>query len=503
MSDGDSIFQPKTGSMQTHAVNGAVALVLAQLFKVPFQAASLLLLPRLLQPADYGVYAMVDPILSALILAIDLGIGAAVIQAQQLTRGQVNGLFWIEVTIGCTGAALLFLASPLIGAFYHEPRAGALAAASSLFLVAYGFSTMPEALMNRQMKFGRLALISAVGVSLGLLTGVVAASAGLGYWALTLDFGATCIVNLIGVWLFCGWRPTGAPDFKSLLRFFKFGGAVVLSDGGSLVSRQADSVLVGRYAGAVQLGYYDRGTKLALIPLQRINQIFQQLLLPILSRMTESAERYRVAYLRIIRQLMLFFTPGVVAVGVTAPVLVPFLLGERWAPAAPILAWLTLAALHRPVSLTMNLLFVSQGRGKGYMLWSAFSVVTSVLAFVIGLRWGAVGVAAAFGLSDLLIRMPFLWWRVTRQGPIKLTDLIGAATPFAAGALACFGVVSAVQLIPFPNDFLHLAASAIVAYLAAWGTVALFPSGRATMADTLTLMQRESPRFLPFLRKPA
>ena len=67
---------------------------------------------------------------------------------------------------------------------------------------------------------------------------------------------------------------------------------------------------------------------------------------------------------------MLFSTPGVVAVGVTAPVLVPFLIGDQWAPAAPIFAWLTLAALHRPVSMTMDLLFISQGRTRDYMIWS-------------------------------------------------------------------------------------------------------------------------------------
>lgn len=500
MSEDDRAFLPKGGSMQAHAVNGAVALALAQLFKIPFQAASLLLLPRLLQPEDYGVYAMVDPILSILILLVDLGIGSAVIQAQSLTRAQVAGLFWVQVVLGLLGAAMLVAASPLIADFFHTPQVGPLAAASALILVFYGFSMMPESLMNRQMMFGRLAIISAIGVSVGLFVGVIAAEAGLGYWALTLDFGATCLTNLIGVWICCGWFPKERPDFKSLLRFFRFGGSIVLSDTGSLISRQADSVLVGRFAGATQLGFYDRGTKLALIPLQRTNQIFQQVLLPILSRMAESAERYRSAYLRIIRQLMLFFVPGVVGVGVTAPVLVPFLIGDQWTASAPILAWLTLAALHRPVSLTMNLLFVSQGRGKDYMIWSLFSMVTSVLAFVVGLRWGALGVAAAFGLSDLLIRMPFLWFWVTRKGPIKMTDLYGAALPFAAGAAAAFVVVSLVQGIPFPNDFMQLAVSAVVSYMAAWSTVALFKSGRGAMADTLYLVKREGPRFLKMFK---
>src|SRR5262249_41501879 len=148
-------------------------------------------------------------------------------------------------------------------------RAGALAAASSLIPVWAGLNFTPETLMNRQMKFGWLAVISAVGVPVGLITGVIAAKSGLHYWSLVLDFGATCIVNLVGVWLCAGWFPRDKPDFRGVPPFYKFGGTVMLGDGAALVARQADSVLVGRYAGPVSLGFYDRGTKLAIIPLQR------------------------------------------------------------------------------------------------------------------------------------------------------------------------------------------------------------------------------------------
>ncbi|MGD9981142.1 MAG: oligosaccharide flippase family protein, partial [Hyphomonadaceae bacterium] len=286
------------------------------------------------------------------------------------------------------------------------------------------------------------------------------------------------------------------PDFASVPRFYKFGGALMVGDGATVIAREADSVLLGRYTGAAPLGYYDRANKLAITPVERINTLLQSLLLPILSRLAEEGERYRYAYLRVIRQLMLFTSPGIVAIGVTAPVLVPFLIGEQWAPAAPIFAWLTLAAIHRPVSLTMNLLFISQGRARAYLVWSVFSAATSVAAFVIGLRWGAIGVAAAFALVDLFVRLPVLWWMVTRVGPIRMRDLYGAAAPFAAGAIACFGVVSALQLAPFSNDFLLLAASAIAGYASAWSTAALFKTGRKTMADSVQLVRTELPRLL-------
>ena len=83
MSETDPIFEARAGSMQTHAVNGAVAIGLAQLIKLPFQAASLLILPRLLTPVDYGVYAMVETIISAMGLFLNFGVGQAIIQRRE------------------------------------------------------------------------------------------------------------------------------------------------------------------------------------------------------------------------------------------------------------------------------------------------------------------------------------------------------------------------------------------------------------------------------------
>jgi len=482
--------------MQTHAVNGALAIGIAQLLKLPFQAASLLVLPRLLQPIDYGIYAMIDPLVSIGALILNFGISQAVIQAPALRRDQVSGLFWITVIAGCVAAAIMFASSPFVADFYNDPRAGLVAAVSSIFLILTGLTNIHEALLNRQMKFGWVAMISAVGMALGFIASLSAAFLGAGYWSLVLGFAVQQVVSLLGCWLGVGWIPREKPSFRDLLGFYKFGGAVMLADGATVIAREADSILIGRYVGGVALGHYDRGNKLAIVPIQRINTVLQQLLLPILSRLNEEGERYRFAYLRVIRQLMLFLTPGIVAVGATAPVLVPFVIGNQWAPAAPIFAWLTLAALHRPVSLTMDLLFISQARMRDYLAWSAFSSVTSVAAFVFGLRWGAVGVAAAFALTDILLRMPALWWWVTRRGPIRMSDLYLSAAPFAAGSAAAFAVVSALQRLPFPNAFAQLAASAIVAYLVALGTVALFKRGRATMADTIRLVRAELPRLM-------
>ncbi len=502
MAETDPIFEARAGSMQTHAVNGAVAIGLAQLIKLPFQAASLLLLPRLLTPVDYGVYAMVEPIISAMGLFLNFGVGQAIIQSPGINRTEASGLFWVQTIAGLVGAFFMFATAPFVAGLYHEPRATPVIEVCSLLVAIGGLTNVQEALLNRQMRFGWVASINAAGVAIGLIVGVIAALMGAHYWALAFDYAATTIVSLVGAWLGVRWLPRERPHFRSAIRFYKFGGALMVSDAAALVARQADAVLIGRFSGAQQLGLYDRGNKLALTSLQRITAVLQYILVPVLSRLAEDGARYRRAYLKVMRLLLLVFLPGIIAIGVSAQVLVPFLIGHQWTAAAPIFAWLCLAAVHRPVSMTMGFLFISQGRARAYMVWNAFSAITTVLSFVAGLPWGAVGVAAAYALSDVLLRLPFLWWLVTRKGPISLSDLCREAAPFALAGAACFGVLLALQFLRFGSSLVFLAACGMIAYAVAWGVVAAFAKGRQTMGEAIQLVRTELPRFMPrFFRR--
>jgi PST family polysaccharide transporter len=263
--------------------------------------------------------------------------------------------------------------------------------------------------------------------------------------------------------------------------------------------RNLDVLLIGRVSAAHQLGLYDRANKIAIIPLERIGTLLKRVLLPVFSRLAEEPQRFRAAYLRVIRLIMLATLPGIAAAAVTAPVLIPFLMGDRWAPAAPMFSWLALVALHYPVCLTMNWLFVSQGRAGAFMLWSAFNTATCAIAFVIGLPWGPLGVAMAYGISELTVRLPFLWWCVARRGPIRQSDLYRAALPFACGTAVSAGGVFLLQFLPFPNAFVQLAASALFAYAVAGAVAWLFPAGRATFADALRLASSEPQRLARLL----
>lgn len=254
-------------------------------------------------------------------------------------------------------------------------------------------------------------------------------------------------------------------------------------------ARNLDNILIGRYWGGVQLGLYERAYKLLLFPLTQITNPLSRVMVPALSRMATEPERYRRAYLRVMRLVLFATLPGVAVSIAMADTLIPFLLGAQWSESAPIFAALGFAGLVQPLNNPAGWLFVSQGRSREFLYWGVATAAFAVSAFAIGIAWGALGVAIAYAISEY-IKTPILWWYLGRKGPIRMLDIIRHAWPYVFGAhLALFCVIKLAPRFPeaaFP--------SLIVGMMLSYGVVAALSattsSGRETLREGVQLLIR-------------
>jgi PST family polysaccharide transporter len=130
--------------------------------------------------------------------------------------------------------------------------------------------------------------------------------------------------------------------------------------------------------------------------------------------------------------------PGIAALTCAAEPTVSLLFGAQWLPVAPIFAWLGVASLMQPVSSTTGWIFICQGETKTMFRWGIYSSLTTVLSFVVGLQWGAIGVAAAYAISGYLLRVPVLAWLLQRVGPVSARDFLYVQGLFLVSALAAW-----------------------------------------------------------------
>jgi O-antigen/teichoic acid export membrane protein len=479
-----------TKGLGRRATRGAAFTLGAQAGQLVVGLLATAVLARLLTPPDFGLVGMVLAITGLISLVGDLGMSTATIQREQIDHAQVTGLFWINIVLGFVLALLTALLAPGVAWFYGEPKLTGITLVLAAGFVASGASVQHMALLRRSMLFGRVVAVQFAAQVAAAVTAIVMAAWGAGYWALVGRTLAAPLVSFVGFWLLCDWRPSLFVRGTPLRELLRFGGHLT---GFSLLNyfgRNADNILIGRFHGTHELAIYEKGYGLFMMPLQQVNGPAGAVTIPALSRLASDPERYRKAYLRVLEKVTLVSTLIAAFTIGTADWLVAVLLGSQWTETSGILRALALSALVQPISNTTGWLFISQGRSRELFRWGIIGTSVSILSFVVGLRWGALGVALAYSIGGIILRLPLLIWLVTRSGPVRARHMLGAAGPAILASVV--GLV-AVLGVRRRLEHLHPAVATLVAgcvmlavSLAVLGATA---RGRAVLSDFKSLVR--------------
>jgi PST family polysaccharide transporter len=476
------------------ATRGAAMLGASQAVRIVTSFASSIFVARLLTPADYGVVAMVAPVMGFILTFQNLGLNQAVVQRRDLDPRQINGIFWVNSLATIAIALVFVLIAPFVGQFYGDPRVVGLMAVSGLTVLAGGISSQHIALLNRHMRFGAISVVETAIAVTGLIATLVFAWWLRSYWALFLGSLVGISIGSAIAWRSERWRPSlRRLDLGATRPLLSMGADITGFNLLIFIGRNLDNLLIARWWGASQLGLYDRSYRLMLFPLQSLNQPLSKVMLPALSRSRDRPAAFRSMYLLAVRALVLAIVPGAVALSACSTTAIVLLLGDQWQGAGPIFAWLGLTAAIQPVSNATGWLFISSGRTRAMVRWGAISATMTVTSFLIGLPWGAVGVAAAYTVSEIL-RIPLLYRMCTRNTPIAARDLYSVLLPSLLGAGASVLAVVAIRehLDPLPLLMVAL----VLAYALATGAQLASAEGRAALFRLLSLIRESTRRTL-------
>lgn len=487
MWDGGRFVDVDQSEWRRRSAHGAAASVISQAIRMMVQTGAQIMLARLLTPDAFGLVAMVAPVIGFAQLFGRLGLLESVVQRPEISRDELSALFWINVGLGVALAILLALISPLVAWMYGDPRTETIVQCFGVLLIVGGCSALPMALLNRRLRFITLASIDVATAIVAAAVGLAAAVAGFGYWSLVLMQVANALVILILSWVFAGWLPSWPRRCAGIMSLIRFGSQVTAASLVHALSYSVDDVLVGAAWGPVPLGLYDRGFRLMARPVMQIASPFQRVGVPLLSRLREDPQRYRNAYAHLLRAMLFATTPTVIFAICTAHQLVPLVLGQRWDPAVPFFIWFGVGALLTPINASTNWLFISQGRSAQEMRWNVVSTSVAVCAALAGLPWGATAVAASKVCAGIVLTTPLLWWQVTREGPVRLTDLLRTLYPSVIAGTAAFTTLWFCSPLLMRYGLLGLAATLGISYAAYTVCYASIPEGNRALQALLPL----------------
>ena len=391
------------------SVRGGIYTMGATVLSQILQLGSIVILARLLLPEYFGLVSMVTAVVVLAERFKHMGLSTATIQQAHITHEQVSTLFWINASAGVLIAVMIAGSSKIIASFYEEPSLIPVTMALSLSFVFGGLNVQHEALLRRQMKFRALASAQLLANVLSIGLAIELAMQGFTYWALVWKEVARPAIELVGIWVACRWWP-GLPAPRSGVGpLLRVGRDIVSVDMVYWACRNADQIFIGKFAGAYSLGLYRQAFQLMATPMSQLTYPVGSVALPSLNVLQDDPDRYQRYYEKFLRLLSLVSIPLATYMAIFSEDIIHIVLGEKWLEAAWIFRLLAIAALIEPLLATSSMVMITQKKTRRFFWWAVMYGVSHVLAFYIGVQWGAIGVAAGYALAHYAVMIPSLW----------------------------------------------------------------------------------------------
>ncbi len=443
---------------------------------------------RILDPDDYGIFAMAQVVLIFLSFMNGYGLASSIIQAEKVEPIRIRQAFGMLLLLNGGIAILQVLLAPLAAEYYRQPIIEDLLKLQALIYLATPFMVLPEALMTRNLEFKKPAIINLISAIVGAAVALYFAINGHGVWTLIYAplsiFWTRAICLVIAVKFFV-WPSF---NFKGAGAMFGFGATLLASHLFWTIQSQADIFIAGRVLDPHELGLYAEALFLTTIFAAKFVPPLNEVAFPAYSRLQHDPKALSWSFLKAVRLIMLISCPLYLGMSVTAAPLVGTLFGPKWLEMAP---FVSILALAMPV-MTLQILFAPANNAVGKpQITARASFVGAILmpiTFIIGLQWGAIGLAWGWVIAFPLLTL-FTFFQSYRHIGIGGRELAAAIWPGLSTSIAMAAVVYlADHLLPEMIVYARLAILVAIGGLAYVGLLWLM--AKPTLMEVIQLIFR-------------
>jgi len=465
-------------ALRNSSASSGIVSFATQMANLGINGLGIIVLARLLTPADHGLIAIVLAITGFFLIFRDAGLPAATIQVLDINHGQLTNVFWINFALSFLVATILAILAPVIAWFYNDTRLLLITLVLALPFIISGAASQHVAMLKRRMQFARIAVLEVSGALIANLLGVVAAYFGAGYWSIVLVPITFSAVSSSLAWVLSGWRP-GWPRTQFAIRdVLRFGAHITAFDVVNYFARNADKLLIAKAYGAASVGLYAKAYQLFLLPLSQIKGPAVAVALPAMSRLQKQPEQFRAYYIRLLEVLAFSTIPMAAFLFVAAEPLIRILLGQNWMGVLPILQILAIGGLVQSVETTRGVVMLALGQSDKYLRYGIFRSIYTAASFVFGLRWGPTGVATAYVVAGYIALIPSLAY-CFRGTPIKVSDFLRAIAPSLFATLVSMAIVSYVSHQVEIGDVAFIVLAVLFGGALNVALLAMIPQGRS------------------------
>ncbi|CCM78307.1 oligosaccharide flippase family protein [Rhizobium mesoamericanum] len=376
------------------AIKGAGWLVFSRFVGRIIDFFTLLVLARILTPADFGLAALATSLVVVVDTMLEVPVTQALVRLPAIDKSHLDTGFTVGLMRGVVIGAIVLVAAWPYSWINHDSHLVLLVAVLALGPISRGLTSPAMVNFARQLGFRPTFILEASGKLTAALIAMIVVLSGGAYWAIVANFVLASFASTVASYILAPYRPAFSlarlPDFAGFIGWFSSAQLV------SALNWQFDRFLIGALADRPTLGRYAVASDVAVIPTQSLIGPALQPVMAAFSQINADRARVRQAFLKATRFAMLISAPACVGISLTADLATDLLLGAKWEQAAPLLSLLALAVAPIPYFQTLSSVSVALDRPHVIFRLNVVDLGFRVLLISIGFYLGSVtGVSIA------------------------------------------------------------------------------------------------------------
>ncbi|CAN5458640.1 lipopolysaccharide biosynthesis protein [soil metagenome] len=453
--------------------------------------ASTFVVIRVLDPRDYGLFAMTQVILVLLNMLNGYGLASALIQKPDVTLHEKRQLFGMLVLLNLVLGSVQFFAAPLAAAYYRQEMVAHLMRVQALMYLSTPFIAFAYALLSREMDFRKQGKVNFVSSLLGAGAAIGGALGGLGVWTLVLAPMVLFWSRAVGMTIAAKSLMWPSFDFRGAGTMAKYGGVMAAGQLFWFVQSQSDVFIAGRHFDPHHLGIYTTSLFLTQIFVSKFVPPLNEVAFSAYARMQHDEAAIARAFERAVRIIMVAALPFYFGLAATAEPLVLTVLGEKWRETIPVVHLLAFAMPFMTVQVLFSPACDARGR-PGIGVWTgAIGAALLTIGYLIGVQWGAIGLTWVWiAVYPVYLAVTAHWaMPVIGTSTRALLDAVAPPALAAVGMALCVTLID--RLLPAMTPHPRLAILSVVGALVYGGWLYVF--ARGVLAEVVQVLRKQPP----------
>ena len=348
-------------------------------------------LARLLEPAEFGLIAMVMVVIGIAAVFSDSGLGVALIQRRRVLPIHYSSVFYFNIFVAILLSLLTFFSAGSIAEFYNNEELVPLAQVMSLSFIIGAFSSVQSIRLRKELNYALLTKITLTSSLISGVVGITLAFNGAGVWSLVAQTLTAGIISNILLWVTSQWRPSLTFSIKALRQLWTFGFHIFLTGLLDAIFTRLDVLVIGKMFTPATLGFYNRAKALDQMIVSYSAGSLMAVLFPVLSKVQNDLPRFQNILIKSygIISFVIFLLLGMFYL--ISEELIVLLFSEKWLPSVVYFKILVLIGFALPLSILLVSILTSRGKSKLVFRISIYKKILFVVNLYFGFSFGIEG----------------------------------------------------------------------------------------------------------------